>query len=70
MLVNIAKQFKSDIQIANVTSSSKPVNAKSLMKLIGIGVRNGQTISIEATGEDAQLAIQALSEGIASGLGE
>ncbi|EKN1482784.1 HPr family phosphocarrier protein, partial [Salmonella enterica] len=32
VLVNIAKQFNSDIQIANVTSSGKPVNAKSLMK--------------------------------------
>ena len=70
VLVNIAKQFNSDIQIANVSSTGKPVNAKSLMKLMGIGVRNGHTIRVEAVGEDAHLAIEAISEGIASGLGE
>lgn len=70
VLVNIAKQFSSDIQIANVTSAGKPVNAKSLMKLMGIGVRSGHTIRVEATGEDARKAIEAISEGIASGMGE
>jgi phosphocarrier protein FPr len=70
VLVNIAKQFNSDIQIVNITSAGKPVNAKSLMKLMGIGVRSGHTIRVLATGDDARLAIDAISEGIESGLGE
>lgn len=70
VLVNIAKKFESDITITNITVQGKPANAKSLMKLMTCGIKCGHKILITLEGADAKLALAAISEGIASGLGE
>lgn len=68
MLVNIAKQFKADIQVTN--QAGKSTNAKSLMKLMSLGVSCDELLTFAAQGADAELALAAIGDGIAAGLGE
>lgn len=70
MLVACAKKFDSTITVRNVDSESKAVNAKSLMKVIGLGVKHGHHLEFSAQGSDAVEAINAIGQAIESGLGE
>lgn len=70
ILVNIAKKYESDITITNLTAQGKPANAKSLMTLMTCGIKCGHKILVTFEGADAERALAAISEGIASGLGE
>ncbi|PSU69267.1 bifunctional PTS fructose transporter subunit IIA/HPr protein [Photobacterium phosphoreum] len=70
MLVNTTKKFDANIQVVNITSDSKPVNAKSLMKVIGLGVKCGHELQFTAQGSDAEAALIAIGQAIADGLGE
>lgn len=44
MLVKAVKEFSSQIWVANLDGDGKPVNAKSLMKLVSLGVRQGHRL--------------------------
>lgn len=68
MLVNIAKQYQADIQVTN--AAGKSTNAKSLMKLMSLGVRCDEALTFTANGDDAESALKAIGEGIEAGLGE
>jgi len=68
ILVSIAKKFQADIQVTNV--AGKSTSAKSLMKLMSLGVRCDEALTFTANGADAELALTAIGEGIAAGLGE
>jgi phosphocarrier protein FPr len=70
MLVNTIKQFKSEITVTNLDGSGKPANGRSLMKVVALGVKKGHRLRFTAQGEDAQLALNAIGDAIASGLGE
>lgn len=70
MLVAEAKRFESTIKVANLNGDSKPVNAKSLMKVIAMGVRHGHELQFTAEGADAPQAIEAIGQAISAGLGE
>ncbi|SON49852.1 fused PTS fructose transporter subunit IIA/HPr protein [Vibrio tapetis] len=70
MLVAEAKKFESTIQVANIDGENKAVNAKSLMKVIALGVKHGHQLQFTAEGADAAQAIEAIGNAIASGLGE
>ncbi|WP_439437860.1 fused PTS fructose transporter subunit IIA/HPr protein [Salinivibrio costicola] len=70
MLVNTAKKFDADIQVANASTQSDSVNAKSLMKVIALGVKHGHQLHFTAQGSDAAQAISALGNAIKDGLGE
>ena len=70
MLVATVKQYKSTIKVANVDADNKFVDAKSLMKVIGLGVKHGHSLQFSADGPDAQQALAAIGEAIASGLSE
>ncbi|GAK84056.1 fructose-specific phosphocarrier protein HPr /PTS system [Vibrio ponticus] len=70
MLVACAKKFESAITVRNLDSDSKPVNAKSLMKVIGLGVKHGHQLEFVANGDDAPAALEAIGSAIQSGLGE
>lgn len=70
MLVNTAKKFNADIQVANASTQSDPVNAKSLMKVIALGVKHGHQLHFTAQGADAAQAISAIGNAIKEGLGE
>lgn len=70
MLVAEAKKFESTIKVANLDGDAKPVNAKSLMKVIAMGVKHGHQLQFTAEGPDAQQALTAIGTAIESGLGE
>ncbi|WP_049294578.1 fused PTS fructose transporter subunit IIA/HPr protein [Franconibacter helveticus] len=70
MLVNTIKQFNSDITVVNLDGTGKPANGRSLMKVVALGVKKGHRLRFTAQGDDAEAALKAIGEAIASGLGE
>ncbi len=68
MLVKIAKQYQAEIQVTN--QAGKSTNVKSLMKLMSLGVHCDEALTFTAQGDDAELALKAIGEGIEAGLGE
>lgn len=70
MLVAEAKKFESNIRVANLDGDGKAVNAKSLMKVIALGVKHGHSLQFTADGADASQALESIGQAIASGLGE
>ncbi|MGR5239409.1 fused PTS fructose transporter subunit IIA/HPr protein [Photobacterium damselae] len=70
MLVNVAKQFNSNIHVVNLDGEGKGANAKSLMKVITLGVKCGHRLEFTAQGDDADKALQAIGKAIEDGLGE
>jgi phosphotransferase system HPr (HPr) family protein len=57
--VRIANTFASTI---TVTSGGKNANAKSILQVISLNVRQGATVTLSATGPDAEGALKALAE--------
>ncbi|KLV07156.1 bifunctional PTS system fructose-specific transporter subunit IIA/HPr protein [Photobacterium aquae] len=70
MLVSVAKKFDANIQVCNLNGDGKAVNAKSLMKVIALGVKQGHELQFTAVGDDADAALVAIGQAIADGLGE
>ena len=70
ILVKEAKKFNSDIFVVNLNGDGKQANAKSLMKVIGLGVTVGHELQFTARGSDAEQALAAIGKVIADGLGE
>lgn len=54
-LVQCAGQFKSDVRIEE---DEKNINAKSIMGTISLAIKEGDTISIVATGTDEEKAVE------------
>lgn len=52
-----AGEFKSSIQIK---AGGQSKNAKSMMSIMSLGLKFGDEITLEATGEDADLALSSL----------
>ncbi|MPM92951.1 Phosphocarrier protein HPr [bioreactor metagenome] len=71
VFVASAKQFVSRITIRNASGDEyKPVNAKSIVLLLTLGLTQGTPAEITAEGEDEVAAMETLTKLIASGLGE
>ncbi|WPD76372.1 fused PTS fructose transporter subunit IIA/HPr protein [Dickeya fangzhongdai] len=70
MLVNVIKQFSSEITVTNLDGTGKPANGRSLMKVVALGVKSGHRLRFTANGSDAEAALKAIGEAIQSGLGE
>jgi len=70
MLVNTAKKFAATIQLARIDTPDKTVNAKSLMKVMTLGVKFKDRLQVTAQGEDADQALLAIGKAIEEGLGE
>ncbi|NOT04632.1 MAG: phosphoenolpyruvate--protein phosphotransferase [Anaerolineales bacterium] len=67
VLVNLAKQFKSDISVQH---GGKRANAKSMVSVLTLGAVNGSGIILQANGADEEKAIAELEAAIRSGLGD
>ncbi|MDR1038928.1 MAG: phosphoenolpyruvate--protein phosphotransferase [Deltaproteobacteria bacterium] len=67
VLVSKAKSFASDLRLVR---EGKEANAKSVVSIMGLEVKQHDTITVKATGEDAQAALDALEPLIKSGMGE
>jgi phosphocarrier protein HPr len=66
-IVKAAAKFKSSITIIR---DDLEVNAKSIMGVMMLAAEFGATITLRATGEDAEAALDALSAVIANKFGE
>ncbi len=65
--VKVANRFASDIW---VSKDGLEVSGKSIMGVMMLAAENGSTIGIRAVGEDAEPAVTALAELVASRFGE
>ena len=70
LFVKKAAVFKSKILVENRSRKTAPVNAKSLLGVLSLGVSKNDEIRITAEGEDEESALSALSELIESNFGE
>ncbi len=61
LFVRTANQFQSDIRINNLTTGSEAVNAKSILRVLGLGVHSRHSVKVVAEGPDAAEAIAALT---------
>ncbi len=68
--VQTASRFKADIRVVNLTTGSAAVSAKSLNALATLGALHGHQIQIQAQGEQAAEAIQALTKLVEERFGE
>ena len=65
--VDLAKQFRSTIKIRH---GEKQVNAKSLISVLTLGVRRGEQIVVDVSGDDEEHAAAAIVAAVRDGLGE
>ena len=70
VLVNEVKKYNANIQVQNLDRDSQLVSAKSLMKVVALGVVKGTRLRFVASGEDAQQALDGIGAAIEAGLGE
>lgn len=70
VLVNEVKKYNAAILAQNIDRDSQLVSAKSLMKMIALGVQKGHRLRFVATGEEAQKALDGIGKAIEQGLGE
>lgn len=66
-IVRLASSFASEIEIVK---DGVGVNAKSIMGVMMLAAECGSQITIRADGPDAEQALSALAELVASGFGE
>ena len=66
-LTQLATQFRSDVWLER---EGRRVNAKSIMGVMMLAAAHGTKLTIETEGEDADAALQAIVELIASRFGE
>lgn len=59
VLVQIASQFESKIYLE---AEGKRVNAKSIMGMMSLGMDVGESVTIEADGEDENAAVVKLAD--------
>ena len=57
MLAKKAKEFGS---VITIVKDGKSADTRRLMALMGLGIKCGDTIIVQAEGEDEQLAIEAV----------
>lgn len=65
MLVKEAKKFKSTVIIRK---GDKSAEAVKLMALMGMGIKCGQEIAVEITGDDEDIAYEAIKKFFAENL--
>ena len=63
MLVQLASQFESEIYIE---SEERKVNAKSIMGMMTLGLGNDEKVTVYATGEDEEKAVESISQYLVS----
>lgn len=70
MLCGEANKFKSDIKIKKLDDKGMTVNAKSIIRILSLGVSPGTSVAVIAEGEDEELAVKYIVDLINSGFGE
>ena len=70
LFVQTANKFASAIKVQNLTTSSRIVDAKSIIGILSLGVMQNHEILLEAEGTDAADALQAIQTLIDTNFGE
>ncbi|MDG6882405.1 Pseudo-HPr [Phocoenobacter uteri] len=70
VLVNEVKKYDAEILVQNLDRDTPLVKAKSLMKVVSLGVQKGHKLRFVATGNEAQKALDGIGLAIQSKLGE
>jgi phosphotransferase system HPr (HPr) family protein len=60
VFVKTAARYKSNIQVRNISRNQGWVNAKSILKVLGLGVEKNHQVEISTEGQDEAEALQAL----------
>lgn len=69
-LVKVVKKIESDVQVRNKTTGSQFVSAKSMMKVISLGVKKGHVLEFTVDGQNSDESLKIIGDAIAAGLGE
>ncbi len=70
IFVQTANKFKSEITVRNVTANGEPVDAKSILMVLTLGVIQNHEIELCADGPDEQKALESLGELVRNNFGE
>lgn len=68
--VKLASTYPCEIQVRNLTTEGDPVNAKSILSVLTLGVNHGHLIQIDANGEREYDALEAMKTLVESNFGE
>lgn len=63
VLVQLASKYESRVYIV---MKDKKINAKSIMGMMSLGLKNGESLDIEADGADEQMAVEEIAKYIES----
>lgn len=66
-LTQTAARFASEIHISR---NGRRVNAKSIMGVMMLAAGQGSTVTVDADGDDAEAALEAIGDLIGGGFGE
>ena len=58
------------VRVSNVTSGSAPVDARSMLAVTALKIKQGHEIEVTADGPDEEVALESLRAAVESGLGE
>lgn len=70
VFVKKAMEFTSNVTVRNLTRDSEAKDAKSILTMMGLGMKQGHEIEIAADGPDEEQAVKELVELVESGCGE
>lgn len=70
IFVQTANKFHAEITVRNVTTNGEPVDAKSILMVLTLGVMQNHEIELCADGADEQQAVDGLSELVHNNFGE
>jgi phosphocarrier protein HPr len=70
LFVQTANKFSSQIKVRNLTGNGAPVDAKSIIMVLTLGVMKDHEIQIQAEGSDEEMALSALKKLIEDNFGE
>jgi phosphotransferase system HPr (HPr) family protein len=70
LFVRTAGQFGAKVTVAHPAAGKGPVDAKSILSVLTLGISSGTEIEVSAEGDDADAALAAIRGAVESGLGE
>jgi phosphocarrier protein FPr len=69
-LVQVARAQPVPVRVRRLEGEGEAVDATSVIKILGLGARRGDTLVFSAEGEGAEQAVSALAKAVLGGLGE
>ncbi|HVB22559.1 MAG TPA: HPr family phosphocarrier protein [Ktedonobacteraceae bacterium] len=70
LFIKTSGGFSARVTIENVTRGTKPVNARSILSVLSVGVRMDDHMRITADGMDEEAAVVALADLVNNNFGE